>query len=583
VLNPPRHRAPDATIRSATCEPSRTNYVAIAVGFAEAAIADRKRTWAGVWIRLAAKRFLRDLNRAQGARPPFTFSADWATRHCRFIEGCPHVEGSWKTSTLRLVPAQIFCVVQLFGFRDRRNGGRRFTEALFAMARKNGKSTFGAAIMLSCECLENEPGAQLLAAATTGPQARIVFKVAKEMVDRTPEMRDAFDLSAKANEINRDETGAVFKPINSKASTQDGLNPSHTILDEIHAHKTHDLMNVLRSAAGARDSALFLYTTTEGYENPGPWAELRAFAQQVLQGVLRADHFLCVIFALDDDDDDFDESRWPKANPLYHTNPKLAREMRKLASNAKAMPGSLAEFQIKRLNRRAAAAQTWVNLHKWRRCGGPVVLDALVGAPCWGAFDLASTTDMTAWRLLWYFQERWYTWGRYWVPADAVAQRTERRTVPYANWVARGLITQTTGDVTDYSIVKRDIVADFGRFQPSKIAFDPWNAGSVVNDLMNDGLPLEQFIQGPRSYQPAFSALEIAYTAGRLNHGGDPVLLWNAANLVPRRDVNLNLAPDRKRSADKIDGFVALLMCFGVAAVDDMEAMARYLANPVSA
>lgn len=531
---------------------------------------------------MAASRFLRDLVRTQAKVPPFHFSVEWATRHCLFIEHCPHIEGKWETPELRLEPAQIFFVVQLFGFRDLR-GYRRFTEGLYAVARKNAKSTLAAAIMLSCECLENEPGAQLLSAATTGPQARIVWKVAKEMVDRTADMRDAFELEAMANVITRRETGALFKPINSKASTQDGLNPSHTVFDEVHAQKTHDLLNVLRSAAGGRSNPLWLYTTTEGYETPGPWPEIRNFALQILQRILQADHFLAVIFALDDDDDDFDESKWPKANPLYHVNPHMRREMRKLSTNAKAMPGMLAEFQIKRLNRRAAAANTWVNLPRWRRCGGAVDLDALVGAPCWGAFDLASTTDMTAWRLLWLLDGVYYTWGRYWVPLDAVAQRTERRTVPYAAWVQQGFVQQTEGDVADYNVIERDITADFARFSPSKIAFDPWNAGSVSNNLLQQGLPLEQFIQGARSFQPAFTACEIAYTAGRLRHGADPVLMWNAANMVPRRDVNLNLAPDRKRSADKIDGFVCLLMCFGLASVDDQTQFDHYLSNPVSA
>lgn len=101
------------------------------------------------------------------------------------------------------------------------------------------------------------------------------------------------------------------------------MNPSTTILDEIHAHKNHDLLNVLRSAAGARANPLFLFTTTEGYESPGPWPELRHFAEQVLQDLVEADHFLAIIYAVDEADEeaglpadeDFDEATWIKANP----------------------------------------------------------------------------------------------------------------------------------------------------------------------------------------------------------------------------------------------------------------------------
>lgn len=564
--------------------------MSIAIAYAEEAIEDRRRTWACRWVRLAARRFLRDLERSLGKRPAFLFSARHANAHCSFIEKLEHVEGDWSTpenpdNLIILEPAQIFFVVQLFGFRSLR-GGRRFTEALFAVARKNAKSTLAAAIMLSAYCLEKEVGPQLITAATTGNQARIVFSMAKRMVEKSPALQQTFDLEAFANAIVRAEVGGTMKPINSKSSSQDGLNPSFVELDEIHAHKTADLVNVLRSASGARRSPLFLYTTTEGYENPGPWPEIRNFAKQVLQRLFRADHFLAVIYALDDDDPEgaeFDPRKWIKANPLLEVNPILFVELKKLAVNARAMPSQHGEFLIKRCNRQAASAAAWVNLHKWRKCGGTVDLERLRGAPCWGAFDLASTTDMAAWRLLWLLEGYWYTWGRYWVPADAVRLRTERRSVPYAGWVKSGHLTQTPGDTHDYELIQRQILEDYQRFQPQKIGFDPWNAQATSNALMNDGLPLEAFIQGPKSYNSAMKSCEVAYTSGRLCHGANPVLTWNAANVVPRMDANLNQAPDRKRSPEKIDGMVCLFMCYGLAGVDDMEAFGRMLSNPVSA
>src|SRR5690606_250720 len=142
-------------------------------------------------------------------------------------------------------------------------------------------------------------GPQVITAATTGQQARIVFKVAKTMVEKTADLREAFGLEPMANAIASYHNGGTFKPINAKASTQDGLNPSCSILDELHAHKNHDLLNVLKSAAGARKNPLFLYLTTEGYDSPGPWAEEREFAKKVLRGLVEADHYLCLYFAVD--------------------------------------------------------------------------------------------------------------------------------------------------------------------------------------------------------------------------------------------------------------------------------------------
>lgn len=567
--------------RSETSRPSpTTDYTAIAIEYAEAAVADRKGEWSGVKLRQAAKRFLHDLERSLRKKPPFVFSTGKANAHCRFIENLPHVEGEWASENIVLQPAQVFFVVQLFGFR-KHDGNRRFTEAVFSTARKNAKSTLAAGILISCMCLERENGAQIISAATTGSQARIVWRVAKMMIDKRPELREAFDVETFSNLIARYDTGATFKPINSKASTQDGLNPSHTELDEVHAHKNADLLNVLRSAAGARKNPLWLYTTTEGYESPGPWPELREFCKRVLEGVVQADHLLAVLFMMDDDDDELDESKWPKANPLWFVNPIIGEEMRKMATGAANMPSARAEFRIKRCNLPASSAKGLINMRKWNRCAGPVDLDALAGVQCWASLDLSSTVDMTSWRLLWLLEGRWYTWGRYWVPEDQVRQRSESNRVNYAGWVEAGLITRTPGDVVDYDLIERDIVADFERFNPSKVGYDPWNAQQLSSKLAMQGLPLEIFIQGTRSYHPAMQALEVAYTTGRLNHGGHPVLRWNAANLVPRYDVNMNMAPDRKRSADKIDGIVTLAMCFGLAVADDTAQFDDYLANVV--
>lgn len=559
------------------------DFTAIAIAYAEAALADRTRRWACRRLRSAARRFLTDLERAQGARPPFTFDWRWSQRACRFIETLPHVEEKWETDTLLLQPAQVFFVVQLFGFRGL-DGARRYSEALYCVARKNAKSTIAAAILLACLCLENDPGAQILSAATTGDQARIIWAIAKRMVDATPALRASFNLGTYSKSIARYNTGSSFKSINAKASTQDGLNPSVTSLDEIHAHKTSDLLNVLRSAAGARGNPLWLFLTTEGYPNAGPWEDLRTFAEHVLDGVLRADHFLPLIYQLDDDDDELDATTWVKANPLIESNTRLKKQLGQLAENAKAMPSVMAEFVTKRCNRPASGAGGLVNLHKFTtRNGGTIADEELKKWPCWGSLDLASTTDMAALCTIFVLPDCIAVRMRYWVPADAVKQRSERRTVPYDSWVRQGFVIQTPGEVIDYSVIEAEIIAEYEMFGHKAFAYDPWNAAATANTLVEAGLPMQQFIQGPKSYHPAMQAFERAYLAGMLRHGGHPVLRWNAANLVARYDANMNSAPDRKRSKDKIDGVVTLIMSMGLAAADDSADFDKYLANVVSA
>ncbi len=546
------------------------DYVAIALAYANRVVADRKGTFTGKLIRQAAKRFLDDLKRAQKKSCPFYFDPWCAADPCDFIEKLPHVEGTWDTREVVMHPSHVFFVVQLFGFRKRSDNTRRYTRALFAVARKNAKSFLSAAVLLYCQCCENEPGAQVISAATTYDQAAIIFKVAKAMVERTPDLAEAFGLEVFAKAISRVEIGATFKALHAKASTQDGLNPSHVGLDEIHAHKNADLLNVLQSASGARRSPLFLFTTTEGYENPGPWGDQRRFAKEVLAGIHKhadTDHYLFVYYAIDDQDEDFDPAVWPKANPLWDVNEHLRTAIENEAAEAKHMPSKLAEFRIKRLNRAASAAEGHIDLHKWKRCDGAVDLNWLAGKPCTGGLDLASTGDLTAFRLVWNVDGVLYTHAWRWVPESAVGQRTKRGTVPYASWVTQGLVKQTEGDVTDYDVVRKDIAEALERFRPSKVAYDSWNAADMVTQLQKleiEGVEFLQFIQGTKSYHPCISALDVAYGGGKLAHGGDPVLSWCASNLVLKTDDNLNKAPSKKRSAEKIDDICALYMAIGV-------------------
>lgn len=554
-------------LRNSTTE---RDYVKIAVDYATEAVNDKKRLKFGKWIRLSAKRFLSDLKKAKKKGNSYYFDEMHAAKACAFIEQLPHVEGQWDTVNVVLHPSHVLFVVQLFGFRNK-DGTRRFTTALFAVARKNAKSFLCSAILLYCFCCEKENGPQVVSAATTGQQARIIFNVAKRIVEKLASLRQHYMLESFANAIARYEVGGVFKPINAKASTQDGLNPSHVGIDEIHAHKTHDLLNVLKSAAGARRNPLFLYTTTEGYESPGPWGEIRHFSKQLLSGVIEADHFLVLYFALDDDDkengiigdDDFDESKWIKANPLMEVNPLLIKEIRKEAIEAKQMPGRHAEFKIKRLNRPSSGVGGWINLVKWKACSGFVDLDWLKQYPCYGGLDLASTRDLTSFRLTWEIDGVYYTHGWRFVPEAAVKDRTTRGLVPYQAWIQSGHLIEAGVEVVDYDVVEECITNACENFNVQMINYDQWNAAQLAKKLIDKDIPMQEFIQGTKSYHPAMKALEEHYISGKLSHGSDPILNWCASNLIARTDQNMNTAPDKKKSADKIDDMASFLMAIG--------------------
>ena len=272
------------------------------------------KVMAGKWTRLACARQKRDLDREWNDPTwPYVWRPDYVAAVCAFVERLPHVEGKWATPTITLEPAQIFLLACLFGWRHKADlSRRRFTMLYWEMGRKGAKSTLMAAIALYHLLEEGEVGPQVICGATTGDQARIVFTIAAKMVQRSPWLR-ARDLAAwKFSITSRDGS---MKPINAKASTQDGLNPSCIILDESHA-QTFELHDVLKSAQGARANPLLLCPTTAGYDLLSVGYALRTTLTKVLEGVFDAEHFFGVIYALDEGDDWRDERTWIKANPM---------------------------------------------------------------------------------------------------------------------------------------------------------------------------------------------------------------------------------------------------------------------------
>ncbi len=546
---------------------SPSDFCAIALAYAEEAAADVDGTKFCKWARLAAERHLRDLERAE-ADVDFGYKFDsWHGNDvCRFAELLPHVEGRWGSPTIKLEPAQIFWLVSLFGWRRVTDGNRRFSVAYIEVARKNAKSTLASIISLYCLTSENENGPQVLVAATTGEQANKVFLPAKRMVERTTALCEAFYVQAFARSISCGANGGFIQPINAKASTQDGWNPHVVVLDELHAHKDRDLYDVMRSAFGARRNPLLLQITTAGHNHEGVCYDQRSLLTKILEGVVEAEHFWGVIYTLDLDppDDPFDPAVWGKANPLLGVSIQLA-ELQGYAIEAQNSNESAYEFKTKRVNIWLTARGGHIKIEQWRRCSGPVDLDQLRGERCWGGLDLAATTDMCAFRLLWRIGGRVLTWGRFYLPEGAIAPRSEKAAVPYRTWQKRGLLKITEGDVVDYAAIEQDIAEALDRFDIAGIAYDPWNARDLVNRLIERGAPMIEFRQGTKSFTGPMKELDRLYIAGDLDHGGDEVLAWNASNVVARSDDNGNIKPDRRNSQEKIDGFVALLMALGAA------------------
>lgn len=488
---------------------------------------------------------------------PYVWSEAHAVEACHFLEQLPHVEGQWATPTIRLEPCQIWLVATLFGWRQRAHPARRrFTLLYLEVGRKAAKSTLMAGLALFHLLREHEPGASVVCGATTGSQARIVFGIAQRMVRASPWLRDQ-GVDAFANAIVTPT--ATIKPVNAKASTQDGLNPSCIVLDESHAQK-FALHDVLKSAQGARVNPLMCCPTTAGYDLLSVGYALRTTLTKVLQGVFEADHFLGVIYTLDEGDDWRDPTTWVKANPMIGITPTYDW-VERYCADAQQTPGLEGEFRIKVCSEWLQSARSWLSMARWDACADPTLtLETFRGARCAIGADLAQLDDIAAVALLFERDTYIYAFTRFYLPRGVVELRA--RTVPaYALWVRAGILELTEGTMIDYGKIEADIRGWCRQFNVFAIRFDQYGSAGVVSNLAGDGFAAAILDKSRKTITPPARELEARVTHGRFRHDGNSCLKWMASNAVVTRGVDDSILPkkDLADSPNKIDGIDAIL------------------------
>ena len=270
------------------------------------------------WVRLFCERHERDLKK--GTKRGLYFDEAEAERALRFFDFLRHSKGEWGGQPFILSPWQQAYLWVLFGWR-KKDGSRRFRISYLEIGRKNGKSTMAAGVALYLLDGDKEPGAEVYSAATKRDQAKIVHGEACRMV-RASTMLKQF-ITVRTDNMFVLDTNSKFEPLSSDYNSLDGLNIHGAIVDEVHAHKTRDLWDILETATGARRQPLMFAITTAGVSRQGICRELHDYLEKVLDGSLEDDSFCGIIFTLDEEDDYTDERVWVKANPNLGVSVKL--------------------------------------------------------------------------------------------------------------------------------------------------------------------------------------------------------------------------------------------------------------------
>lgn len=492
----------------------------------------------------------------------YFFDAEEAGRIVNFIEtALTHVKGELAGQPLRLETWQLAVVVNLFGWRAKDTGYRRFRECLLYIPRKNGKTTISSAVANALLFVDGEPGAEIYCAAADTSQAEQLFSIAKVQVLRQPALKRVAKVYRSSIAI--EAMGSFLKVISSEADTKHGQNAHGVVVDELHAQADRRLVDVLSTGVGSRRQPLILYITTADYERAGSICnEKHDYATRVRDGLIRDPQFLPVIYEAGKTDDWTSPEVWRRANPNLGISLKLEyveRECRK------AQHDSANENTFKRLqlNIRTSQIDRWLPLIQWDACKETFTEGDLAGRECFVGIDLSSHRDLTACVLA--FPEetneapRFYVLPYFWAPAKRAEQRQREERVPYQDWIDQGFLRVGGHEAIDQQLIFRDIVELLQRFRPRKIFVDPWQARAIMQALEELGYKVEEFRQVAYvAYNAPSKLLEASILDRRLVHNGHPILRWNADNVTRETD-GVNIRPSKKKSTDKIDGITALI------------------------
>jgi phage terminase large subunit-like protein len=530
----------------------------------------------GKYERLCFERHERDLALTQqpGGHPKgLRYVPELGERAVQFVERfCRHHKGEWAGRPLLLEEWQRRIVRIIFGW-VRADGTRRFRTAYVEVARKNGKSLLASGLGLYLLVADQEPGAEIYSFATKEEQARLLWLEAGKTVTKSELLKR--HVKVLADSITFDAAGGFFKPLGSDSDTQDGLNPHAGIADELHAHKTRGMWDVIQSGMGARREPLMVAITTAGVFRPESigW-EKHDYAQKVLDGVFEDEAFFAFIAAPDEGDDHFGDVALQKANPNWGISVKPAW-LRERAEEARALPSALNEYLRKHLNVWSQQSTAWLSLEDWRACD-PMPLPredherSLEGLSCRAGLDLSSKLDLTALVLEFETERGRELLCRFWLPEDRATDEEQRGRTHYAQWAREGWLTLTPGNAIDYDYIKAELARLSKRYRILELAFDPWGAQKLVNDLVKEEIAsLEpgterpvcvECGQGYKSLSEATKDFEVSVVTGKLKHNGHPVLRWCANNVVVVQDEAGNVKPNKAKATGKIDGIVAAIM-----------------------
>jgi phage terminase large subunit-like protein len=499
-----------------------------------------------------------------------SFDPDRVDRAIAAFRLMRHTQGKWAGRKLDPDPWQVaYIIAPVYGWVHTDSAGevvRIIRTEYVDVPRKNGKTTLAGGQALYLVGADHEAGAQVYALAAGKDQAKFCFDPVKIIAEKSPDL-GAF-MKVTAARVVHKASGSYFTAVSSLADLMHGANIHGAVIDELHVHKTRDLVDAVETGTGARSQPLVIIITTPDDGRTGTiYDEKRRYCEQLSRGALSDPSFYGVIWGAAESEQHladlgltpFDEEAWRRANPGYGISPTrefLQTEAKKAQDN----PANLARFLRLHCGIRTKQQTRYIELGVWDASAGLVDQHALEGKECYGGIDMASVNDLTA--LCWLFPDGSGSFDsiwRFWLPAAALPAVNKRTAGSADAWVRRGFLTITPGVVLDTDFVTDQLGRDAQAFQVLSVGYDRWGANDVIRKAAEGGLQTVGVGQGFASMNAPLKELLRLLLSKRLRHGGNPVMRWMIDNLAVRMDPAGNVKPDKDQSGDKIDGVSALV------------------------
>ena len=472
-------------------------------------------------------------------------AADFAVM---FIESLCHTKGTWAGKPFELIDWQEQIIRDIFGTL-KPNGYRQFNTAYVEIPKKQGKSELAAAVALLLTCGDGEERAEVYGCAADRQQATIVFDVAADMVRMCPALSKRVKILASQKRIIYTPTNSFYQVLSAEAYSKHGFNIHGVVFDELHTQPNRKLFDVMTKGSGdARMQPLYFLITTAGTDTHSICYETHQKAKDILEGRKIDPTFYPVIYGADEADDWTDPKVWKKANPSLNITVGIDK-VEAACESAKQNPGEENSFRQLRLNQWVKQAVRWMPMDRWDACAFLVSEDGLEGRVCYGGLDLSSTTDITAFVLVFPpldEEDKYCILPYFWVPEETLELRVRRDHVPYDVWERQGKLMTTEGNVVHYGYIEK-FIERLGEVQ-------------MVQNLEGMGFTVVPFGQGFKDMSPPTKELMKLVLEQMVAHGGHPVLRWMMDNIFIRTDPAGNIKADKEKSTEKIDGAVAAIM-----------------------